>query len=148
MKVFIIALAVALSFGCSTVGQSIIPDYKANNQILKEFPSEVVISFAPGYPQVCANMKNADDKWYRTVTLFVHLRNQDPAKVSVLINSKIESLMEAGVGLGHQFRYPAGVGRHEIQIWIKSDPPQYFVRSLTVSRCGPVKKSRIEPAVI
>ena len=126
---------VGLLAGCGTVGQAIIPDYHVNRQILKPLPSEVTITFAPGYPKVCANAKTKDRKWYRTITIYVHLRNQEPAPVSVLINK--DGLMESPVATSHEFRYPAGAGRHNIEIWVKSDPIKYFERSLSVYVCGP-----------
>lgn len=122
----------AVLLGCSAV----IPDYNHRNDFGKPTPPEVRISFAPAYPQICANAKTPDGKWYRSVTIFVRLVSQEPAEVSLMINGSNELLMEAPVGSSHAFRYPAGAGRHNIEIWVKSDPIQYFSRSFTVAPCG------------
>jgi hypothetical protein len=143
-----LGLSFVVLLGCSgviqTVGQTVVPDYNAKRVINKPTQKDVLISFAPGYPRICANAKTKNGKWYRSVTIFVNLRNQDPAPVSVLINDNIKYLMETDSDIGHSFRYPAGLGTHNIEIWVKSDPLQYFERSLTVRVCGSGNRSSKE----
>ena len=130
-----IALALIL-FGCGVI----IPNYYPDK--LGVQPAEILIKIAPNYPHICTDSKDPLGRAYRTVTMYVYLRGQDPAPVSVLINKV--GLMEATSGSGHTFRYPAGVGLHRIEIWVKSDPVQYLARNIIVQICGPQKKN-IEP---
>ena len=148
MAVIVTLAAIALLVlpGCAHV----VPDYNANRQKLgPPVEDSYTITWAPTtYPWFCTTSVTPDRQHFGMVSMFVKITGER-RRVKIQLNDDLEMVWEPqDPATVHEFRWPAGAGKHYLAIWVLNDDGslwKYTERAVNVVRCGK-QTDQIQPA--